>query len=233
MNVVIQCAGSKRENAPSLISPDGRKVKFVADPSAGTPPDGVLWARPDDDIPGQARTWRDELARLVASDEASRSLLPAWRLYKRDAYGQLVRALGQQRVFILSAGWGLVRADFPLPDYDITFLRDADAVHRRLRTHRFRDFMQLDMNSSGPVVFIGGKDYLPLFQALTESIPARKVVLYRVPPRPTPTACRTEGLWTYTPYPTNTCTNWHYGAAAAICRDAAAVVGQPRLGGIG
>ena len=27
-----------------------------------------------------------------------------------------------------------------------------------------------------------------------------------------------------------TCTNWHYGAAEAICRDAAAAVGEPVLG---
>lgn len=212
------------------MAPDGRPVKFVADPAAGTPPAGVLWARPDDAIPGQTRTWREELSRLVASGEASRSLLPAWRLYEPAAYRHLVQALSDRRVYILSAGWGLVRADFPLPDYDITFSRAAGRANRRLRTHQFQDFMQLDPSSIEPVVFMGGNDYLPLFQALTESFHARKVVLYRVAPGPTIPVRRTEGLWTYTPYPTARRTNWHYGAAEAICRDAAAVVGEPVLG---
>lgn len=230
MRFIIQCASKKQEGAPSLVAPDGRRVEFVADPSAGALLDGVLWARPDDPMPGAARTWRQELARLVASGEAVRTLLPAWRLYRPRAYGMLVEACGVERAFILSAGWGLVRADFPLPDYDITFSSAAGEAHRRRKVHRFQDFMQLAPGSSESVVFIGGKDYLPLFQELTESLPARKVVLYRAPPSTTLPQVRTEGLWTYIPHPTSTCTNWHYGAAEALCRNVAAVMGEHALG---
>ena len=37
MKVVIQCAGSKSEDAGSFPLKDGRKVLFVASPSAGLP----------------------------------------------------------------------------------------------------------------------------------------------------------------------------------------------------
>lgn len=230
MRFVIQCASKKQKGAPSLVAPDGRRVEFVADPTAGAPPSGVLWARPDDPMPRAAPTWRQELTRLVASGEAVRTFLPAWRLYRPAAYGMLVEAFGVERVYVLSAGWGLVRADFPLPNYDITFSSNADEANRRRKMHRFQDFMQLAPGSTESVAFIGGKDYLPLFEELTGSLPARKLVLHRVPPNSTPRQVRIDGLWTHIPYPTSTCTNWHYGAVAAIYRDATAVLCEPVFG---
>jgi hypothetical protein len=48
-------------------------------------------------------------------------LYPAFELYKNDIYRKLVDCFGIDKTFILSAGWGLIRASFLTPWYDITF----------------------------------------------------------------------------------------------------------------
>ena len=57
--------------------------------------------------------------------------LACLRLYKNSAYEYLVNQLGEDKVFILSAGWGLIPAPFLTPDYDITFSGNAEAYKRR------------------------------------------------------------------------------------------------------
>ena len=39
-------------------------------------------------------------------------LLPAWRLYENPIYELLANHCGSEHFYILSAGWGLIRADF-------------------------------------------------------------------------------------------------------------------------
>ena len=48
-----------------------------------------------------------------------------------SVYRELVHALGAENVFILSAGWGLLSADFLTPNYDITFSATAERYKRR------------------------------------------------------------------------------------------------------
>jgi hypothetical protein len=100
-----------------------------------------LYAHPDgrSDVPGQ--TWRQQ---LVAYNTSARDnplgLLEAYRLYKNPVYDELVVAYGLANVFILSAGWGLIRADYLLPDYDITFTstKPADRYKRRMPGDKYR-----------------------------------------------------------------------------------------------
>ena len=83
--------------------------------------------------------------------------------------------------FILSAGWGLIKADFLAPDYDITFSSQADAWKRRNKRDVFRDFAQMtqaELSVSEPIYFFGGKDYLPLYYKLTRTLAARKVIYF-------------------------------------------------------
>ena len=89
-------------------------------------------------------------------------LLPAWQLYDRPVYRELVHALGAENVLILSAGWGLLSADFLTPNYDITFSTTAERYKRRRVRDRYRDFCMLSGDRIEPVVFLGGKDYVPL-----------------------------------------------------------------------
>lgn len=209
MRVVIQCAGRKTGKATFTTS-DGRCVVFVACPGAPRSDPGVLFAHPDDpsDRPGQ--TWRE---RVVAENQRPTllpPLLPAGQLYAPKAYAGLERHLGPERLFILSAGWGLVRADFLLPTYDITFSKAADPHKQRGKAHRFDDFNALSAEPEDDTVFLGGKDYVPLFATLTKSVPGRRLVFVRSKSPPDVPGCATQR------YCTRTRTNWHYECATAL-----------------
>jgi hypothetical protein len=81
-------------------------------------------------------------------------LFPAYRPTGKPFYSLLVERFGIDNVYILSRGWGLIRGSFLTPHYDITF-EDAE----------------------GPVVFFGGKGYLPLFMQLTRGLRGADCVL--------------------------------------------------------
>ena len=119
MKIVIQCAGTKNAQRPGsgFHASDGRLVKFVADPKDAPSISQYAYVRPDDLSDGH-HTWRERL--LEYNKEAnsnSLGLLPAYRLYARKVYEDLVGKFGTNQVFILSAGWGLIASDFLTPDY--------------------------------------------------------------------------------------------------------------------
>jgi hypothetical protein len=212
MIVVIQCAASKRADAGSLRTADGRNVLFVADPDKAPPVNGLVHARPDD-AAEDGRTWREQ---LVAYNEAGLNplgLSTAYELYENPAYRQLVNKLAVGKVFILSAGWGLIRADFLTPLYDITFAsavkKAAPWKHRR-RTDSYSDLRQLPETSSDDIVFLGGKDYVPLFCQLTSNAAGERVVFYNSDTPPPAPGCRLER------FHTTTRTNWHYECARSL-----------------
>jgi hypothetical protein len=120
MIVVIQCAARKSRNAGHLVTADGKPVTFVAHPKIASKDDKV-YARPDDDA-GEGRSWR-EVLRAYNRDPRGNllGLLPAYRLYRNPIYERLVDSVGIDGVYILCAGWGLIRSDFLTPYYDITF----------------------------------------------------------------------------------------------------------------
>ena len=108
-------------------------------------------------------------------------------------------------MFILSAGWGLVRADYLLPDYDITFSTQAALCNRRRRNDQYQDFNALrdcSITAGETIYFFGGKHYLELYHPMTSDIAARKVV-YHAEAGPT----RRPG-YEYIAYPSFT--NWQY-----------------------
>ena len=101
-------------------------------------------------------------------------LLPAWQLYQNDTYALLHDKYGSNHLYILSAGWGLISADFLTPYYDITFSRSADRYKHRDAKDRYNDFCMLPTDIAEPVVFFGGKSYVPLFCRLTMHIREKK-----------------------------------------------------------
>lgn len=209
MILVIQCASRKRPAAGRLETLDGRKVLFVADPRSAPLDDTIVFARPDD-ASDRGSSWRDVLLDYNQNPENPLGLFPAWKLYDNPVYGRLVASVGVDNVYILSAGWGLIAARFLTPDYDITFSQGADGYKRRRKTDRYRDFRFIADEVRGPIVFFGGKDYLPLFANLTSTIGVRKVVFYnsaQVPPTPGCVLKRFE---------TRARTNWHYECANAF-----------------
>ena len=205
---IIQCASKKRPDAGRFVADDGRKVLFVADPGAAPASQSLRYARPDDETPA-GHTYRERLEQYNRDDRTDNpwGLLPAWQLYMPSAYRTLVDALGVGNVFILSAGWGLVAANYLLPDYDITFSSSAKGQQaykrRRLGDKRYRDFSMLPQDTVKQVFFFGGKDYLALFCTLTANI-GRRTAFVNSNTLPSGMNCRTAR------YATTTKTNWHY-----------------------
>ena len=218
--VVISCAGSKLANAGHWQSDTGRKVKFVARP-AHAPSNGEYdFARPDD-IANKGESWREKVSQYNdaywdATGDNPIGLLPAWQLYKPRTdqliYEQIYRKYGPDNLYILSAGWGLIRADFLTPAYDITFstAQNVDKYKRRGKQDSYDDFRMLPSDTTQPVVFFGGKDYVSLFCELTSRVQGPRSVFYNSNTAPKAPGCQTRK------FNTNIRTNWHYKAARAF-----------------
>jgi hypothetical protein len=210
MIVVIQCAARKHPDASHLVTSDGRPIDFVAHPELAPAQDNRLYARPDD-ISENGMSWRAKLWNYNKSQKDNPlRLCPAYKLYKNKAYGLLVNRFGLESVYILSAGWGLIRSDFLTPYYDITFSQSADPYMRRRRTDRYDDFRMIPDGVKDEILFIGGKDYLPLFCQLTNKAEGKRVVFFNSANVP-----RLEGC-VFKRFETRTQTNWHYECANAL-----------------
>lgn len=210
MIVVIQCAAGKRADAGHIMTASGEKVLFVAQPEIAPKEPGVVYVRPDD-ISDNGETWRQRVLNYNLDNvDNPLGLMPAWQLYKHPCYAALAEKIGHERLYILSAGWGLIRSDFLTPVYDITFSNSADRFKKRRRKDVYYDLQQLPGDVEEDVLFFGGKDYLPLFCELTESIGAARTVYYNSQIVPEAPGC---GL---VKFETSTRTNWHYGAVQSL-----------------
>jgi hypothetical protein len=212
MIAVIQCAAKKRPDAGHLQTADGEKVLFVADPTGAPISNTIRYARPDD--PADAgSTWREALLDYNREPGANPlSLRRAIDLYANPAYERIAERFGAERTYILSAGWGLIRGDFLMPNYDITFSTTAEGYKRRRKIDRYRDFVMLPDSADEPMVFFGGKDYVPLFEQLTRSIKSRRTVFYNSDAPPIAPGC------SLVRFRTTTRTNWHYECVGAFLR---------------
>ena len=210
MRVVLQCAAGKQPNAGTLRTRDGKPVHFRAHPEHLPPGPDVHYAHPDGPS-DQGGTWRDVLAHYNRDPGGNPlGLLRAADLYKHPVYRGLDRSPRITDLMILSAGWGLLSADWLTPDYDITFSPSAGPEKRRMKRDRFDDWAQVDLSGQEPLVFLGGTAYFDLFVQLTAGYTGRRVAIYNsttVPSAPGVEAVRFE---------TSARTNWHYGAAKAL-----------------
>ena len=178
--VVIQCAASKQPTASHFRRSDGRMVMFVANPQLAPASYDCTYARPDD-LADTDISWRNELQRYNRDESDNPlGLLPAWRLYQNPTYELLYRKYGPDGLYILSAGWGLLRADFLTPCYDITFSNagNVEKHQRRSKRDAYSDFCMLPDDTAKPVVFFGGKDYVGLFCELTARVQGPRHVFY-------------------------------------------------------
>ena len=207
MIVVVQCAATKRPNAGYLLRQDGQKVLFVADPMGVASDTGYMYAHPDD-VSDTGDTWRERLVQYNAEPGPNPyGLLPAIELYENGSYRRLAEEFGVAKTYILSAGWGLISASFLTPSYDITFNTQAKRqAPWKFRTRRsaFNDLCQLPVGTTEPVLFFGGKDYVPLFRKLTDGIASKRTVFFNASQPPDAPGCTLQR------FPTTTRTNWHY-----------------------
>lgn len=177
MIVVMQCASRKQGNAGYMRAQDGRRVCFVADP-AGAPASDCLFARPDD-TSDQGPSWRELLTNYNDVEPSNPlGLMPAWSLYREDSYQRLATHVGIDKLYILSAGWGLIAGSFLTPYYDITFTTQADSYKRRRKSDRYRDFCMLPAVTE-PILFFGSSEYVRLFASLTAELEAPKALFSR------------------------------------------------------
>ena len=212
MKIVVQCAAGKESSAGYMQAKDGRRVMFVAQPQFAPQSHDVIYATPDEKPDGQV-SWRvllQEYNKNAGNNPLN--LYPAYKLYKNEIYRALVNRFGGEGVFVLSAGWGLIRADFLTPQYDITFSSRAEDYKRRsksaaVKADGFQDFQMLQDDGDDSVIFFGGKDYLPLFCNLTEKFRCQRKVFYNSATHPNAPGCALE--W----HNTKTRTNWHYECA--------------------
>lgn len=212
MIVVIQCAARKRRDAGYFRSPAGEKVFFVANSGIVPSAEHTILVHPDD-VAHEGLSWRQHLVAYNERDDNQFRLATAGELYENSVYSGLVSALGAERVFILSAGWGLLRSDFLTPQYDITFsssVRRQQPWKYRSHSDRYDDFRQLPDTTSEPVVFLGGKDYVSLFCDLTRDVQAERTIFYNSQNPPRAPACNLQL------FETRTRTNWHYECARSL-----------------
>jgi len=211
MIVVIQCATSKRPEAGRFQTSCGQQIKFVADPSVA-PPSDLLYSRPDD-ASDRGPSWRELLLRYnEGAPKNPFGLLRAIELYENAAYSRLAEKFGTEKTYVLSAGWGLVTGSFLTPDYDITFNRTANRYKRRQHSDVYKDLCMLPADTAEPIFFLGGKEYVPLFVALTKSIIAPKTIFFNSVSPPDAPGCSLAR------YETSTRTNWHYECAKALIK---------------
>jgi hypothetical protein len=210
MIVVIQCAAGKSHRAGCLRTASGKPVHFVADPHAAPANAALMYARPDDPS-DWGGSWREVLLKYNEDpDDNPLDLSSAYMLYENRAYFWLVGRYNVTHVYILSAGWGLIRADFLTPYYDITFSPSAESYKRRRKTDHYDDFCMLPANTEDEIVFFGGKDYVPLFCSLTAGVRTKKTVFYNSAQPPRATGCALKR------FNTTTRTNWHYECVNAF-----------------
>lgn len=210
MIVVIQCAGRKRPEAGHLRTRQGKLVLFVADPSKAPPSDTYMYARPDDPS-DTGLTWRELLKQYnCTSGNNPLGLCQAFELYANPTYSRLVNRFGIDKTYILSAGWGLIGALYLTPAYDITFSMSGAPYVRRRQRDVYGDLCMLPEDVGEPIVFFGGKDYVPLFCKLTNKPRPERLVFYNSDRAPDAPGCVLKR------FRTTTRTNWHYECANAF-----------------
>ena len=217
--IIIQCSRSKREDARTFFGQNGKPVKFVAHPELCDTSQPFIFCRPDDYLPRSNISWRQYLKSYNRQGTNSAGLSRAADLYKPEIYRLLADLFGLENTYILSAGWGLVRASFLIPDCDITFSRRAGSSYRRTEIDEYNDFNQLlrdgSVSRNDDIYFFGGRDYLPLLYKLTRFLPEKKVVYYQSAEIP-----REEDLsYEYIRYHTKQRSNWHHACAMDFIRE--------------
>ena len=172
--VVMICAKEKKGNSKIIHENFNHPITFLAQPN------GVNTFLPDGYIPNLNMTWRD-----YVTNNQNHNIIPfkSYQLYIHGVYQNLFTVFGD-RLFILSAGWGLVKAEFRLPNYDITFSKDEKVPLNSKRSTNmnkspiYNDFKKLKVKKDDDIIFIGVPNYLNLFYELTRDFQNRKIIYY-------------------------------------------------------
>jgi hypothetical protein len=207
MKVIISCCSKKNGNK---FTHNGELINFVSQ----VDPNNAFYVHPDDLIQNQNTTWRE----LIALQEIRNDLLPAYDLYNPEIYTLLFQHFGID-LFIFSAGWGIVRADYRLPKYDITFGKGKKNPIYAVRNPNqiFNDFNQLEgIDVNEKIVFFAGKDYVIPFCQLTDHLPNQKIIIYKNQDVLNNNPYLNNNNFQFMYYQTKKCMNWHYEFAQKL-----------------
>ena len=207
MKIIISCC--KRKNGNPFMYND-KTINFVSHVNAGLP-NNALYFHPDNLIPNENITWRNLIAQL-------NDILPAYRLYRPNIYATLFERYGND-LFIFSAGWGIIRADFRLPKYDVTFSNNNNipVYARRNNNDIFQDFNHLvGIEENESIVLIAGSNYVIPFCKLTRDLPNKKIIIYKNQNLLNNNPYLNNNNFQFIHYQTDRRTNWHYEFAQRL-----------------
>jgi len=208
MKVIISCCNGKNGE---LFIHNGSSINFVSHVKDYVPQKNEQCFHPDYLIPYENRTWR----KLIEEQGDNNNLLPAYKLYRHPIYEALYEKYGED-LLIFSAGWGIVRADYKLPKYNITFSHSKNTpIYARRRfndsQNPFNDFNQLKgIKPNEELIFIAGSDYVTHFCKLTEGLVNKKIIIYNSDAVLKNNPYLNNNNFTFIRYQTNRRTNWHY-----------------------
>lgn len=172
MKIVFPCS-SKKNKIPFIHN--NKEICFASQSVPGT--EKKIFATPDEVIRNENITWRD----LISKQENRNDLTKAYKLYKHEIYKKLYERF-KNDLYIFSAGWGIVSAEFMLPNYDITFSdgKNIPDYAKRNKEFQFNDFNHLSgIDKNEIIIFIGLGKYLNSFLRLVGDLPNKKVVFYK------------------------------------------------------
>jgi hypothetical protein len=203
-------------------------IKFFASPDMAPKDFRFTYHGLDDKIRNENRTWRE--LTVNGQNDPSLNLIKAYHLYKPKAFSSIYENLYKKfnhSFYILSAGWGIIRADFRIPAYNITFStapsvpkyaqRSVDDVWPDIN-HLKEDVDNEKYAPDSKIILFAGKDYLPYFRRMTKSIPKKKLIVLYYEKNPAEKEgffynCKYDGFRYLYYKTTENPRNWHYKAA--------------------
>jgi hypothetical protein len=207
---VLTCSNGKQDLSELIYDNNGLVEWIELNATEGL--------RPDDFAYGSEQTWRN----IIEQNQHNGNIpFMAYQLYTENVYLMLREFFGD-RFFIQSAGFGIIRSNYRLPKYNITFssnVNDANNLRNYLPNggDGYLDFNHLDEldNKLEDIVYVGGKSYVKQFIELTRDLPNRKVIFYIGNPIPLNNLNEGDNFIFHQYYPANPNqrTNWHYGLA--------------------
>ncbi|MBN2695885.1 class I SAM-dependent methyltransferase [bacterium] len=212
MRVVITCCGQK--NGESLFY-NGDYIDFISHTNKietnNKESTKKLYFHPDDLIPNESKSWRDLIEDGNSSTLYNLNILPAYQLYNHPIYNLLFQKY-RDKLYIFSAGWGVVQAEYKLPKYDITFSQKdsiPEFIKRDRDDSRFKDFNQLE-NDAETTILIAGKDYVLPFCELTKDLNCVKIIVYTSDDVLQNNPYLENSDFIFYHYKTDTESNWYY-----------------------
>ena len=137
MIIVLSCCNRKTGN---LIHLGKNDIYFVSKVQLAHGEQGKLYCHPDDNMPNSKITWRE----LIEKQENGNKLKKAYQLYSPEIYRELYEKY-KERFFIFSAGWGIIKSDYCIPKYNVTFSKSSKVpkYSYRHKNDIYKDFNHL------------------------------------------------------------------------------------------